>query len=91
MELPDFQAAIQLFCPWRSRLLQSPQRTLATILPPETPEPLSSSTPGLAEYCGSEWPMDSRVLSVTLPSPSSYMRNISAPLMREPIPRPTHS
>src|SRR5687767_5552209 len=88
---PDSHAAIQLLEPDVSMfLLQSPLHlTLATILPSLTPDPARSSTPLRSTCSGSNSPEAVRVLRVTLPEPSLYTRNISAPAMRLPRPRPT--
>lgn len=97
MALPDFQAAIQLVLA-ELRDMEPPlqdaqlvQRTLATILPFETPEPPRRVRAApLSETVGMLWPRAVRGLMVTLPAPSVYMMNMLELDMVEPVPRATH-
>lgn len=64
--------------------------TLATMLPPTTPEPASSSTSLLALKIGMMWLAPGLVLSVTFPLPSWYMMNMLELGMEVPMPSPIH-
>lgn len=89
-ESPDFHAEIQFDWPEKSRFVQLPHRTLATMLPPTTPEPARSSTSLLALKVGMTWFAPGLVLSVTFPLPSWYMMNMLESGMEVPMPRPIH-